>query len=632
MRPRFDMKLKYKILLSMIAISFILFIVNIVITLRVMQGEIESEKQAMFSELTDKTLMAFTYVSDDMEYGLFELCKMEGIGGIMVLEKTYSAKSIRLAIKLNSILNSTKYIADAFFVDNEGFFYYSNNAEEVDRAYYEEVYGALFEGNTRDILWAAMPSGDLYLRRAVYNIAPYQKVAYLIAWINTGYLQSLLGMESNYGGRLCILNAQNQVIVDSDTESSTSYPLPSLMSVSLDQGGEWLLTQDAGEESLYLLRKTTVTADWSVLFIIPRNLLMETYINIERVILMIGILLLILVIILSEMFSKTLMHNMSRLIKSIKALKVGSSDAQVEVQGHDEVAVIATSFNWLLRCVINAHDTALQENMAKQQAKYELLELRYRSIQSQISPHLISNILSAISSLSIIGESKKMERLCITTSQYIRKNLAGSKRKYNTIYEEIKTLREYVEICRLIYGIPLRFELRCPKNLNRSQLPSMLLQPLVENVVVHGRLNHDKQHLLIVLSVSRSDEWLHITLQDNGCGCKPEVLKEIQRIKRENNLSNQEHIGFGISSVIRRLQLQYGQQYDFEVRTQSGGGTSLEIVIPAAELAKTDNETDVEADVELFMKSYAFPRGERKSLNVIFSRNSALSYHWQCVH
>lgn len=606
------MKLKYKILLSMIAISFVLFIANIVVTLRVTQGEIESEKQAMFSELTDKTLVGFAYVSDDMEYGLFELCKTEGIGGIMVLEKTYSAKSIRLAIKLNSILNSTKYITDAFFVDNEGLYYYSNDAEEVDRAYYKEVYGALFEGSTRDILWAAMPSGDLYLRRAVYNIAPYQKVAYLIARINTGYLQSLLGMESNYGGRLCILNAQNQVIVDSDTENSASYPLQSLLDISLEQGGEWLLTQDAGGESLYLLRKTTSMQDWSVLFIIPQSLLMEAYNNIERVILLIGILLLVLVIILSEMFSKTLMNNMSRLIQSIKTLKVGSSDAQVEVQGHDEVAVIATSFNWLLRCVINAHDTALKESMAKQHAKYELLELRYRSIQSQISPHLISNILSAISSLSIIGESKKMERLCITTSRYIRKNLAGSRRKFNTVYEEIRTLREYVEICRLIYGIPLRFQSRCPKTLNRAKMPSMLLQPLIENVVVHGRLNNNDHLLHIVLSVTRPDEWLHITLRDNGCGCKPEVLKEIQCIKHENNLSNQEYVGFGIGSVIRRLQLQYGKQFKFEIQTENGGGTTLEIVIPAAELAKTDMEADVETDVDLFMKSYAFPKEKEK--------------------
>ncbi len=219
-------------------------------------------------------------------------------------------------------------------------------------------------------------------------------------------------------------------------------------------------------------------------------------------------------------------------------------------------------------CVATAikiwNNTRIEMNL--QQNQQHLLKARMDALTSQINPHFLFNTLNTVSSL--IRFDPDMARGVVLKLSNILRRLLRKHDTFVPLREELDFIDDYLDIEVIRFG---RDKLQIFKDIDETTLdvfvPSMLLQPIIENAIKHGlapRLEGGEIHL----RTRHRDGRLTIEINDNGMGMSPERLREVYGG------------GIGISNVHERLRLLYGDQFDMDIRSQPGEGTQIRIEIP----------------------------------------------------
>jgi two-component system, LytTR family, sensor kinase len=194
------------------------------------------------------------------------------------------------------------------------------------------------------------------------------------------------------------------------------------------------------------------------------------------------------------------------------------------------------------------------------------LKARMDALTSQINPHFLFNTLNTVSSL--IRFDPDMARGVVLKLSNILRRLLRKHETFVPLREELEFIDDYLDIEVIRFG---RDKLQIFKEIEEETLetfvPSMLLQPMVENSIKHGlapRLEGGQIHL----RTRQSNGRLLIEIEDNGMGISPERLAAVYGG------------GIGISNVHERLRLLYGDQFKMDIRSQEGQGTQIHIEIP----------------------------------------------------
>jgi two-component system LytT family sensor kinase len=211
------------------------------------------------------------------------------------------------------------------------------------------------------------------------------------------------------------------------------------------------------------------------------------------------------------------------------------------------------------------NNTRIEMNLEQNQQL--LLKARMDALTSQINPHFLFNTLNTVSSL--IRFDPDMARGVVLKLSNILRRLLRKHETFVPLREELAFIDDYLDIEVIRFG---RDKLQIFKEVDEETLeefiPSMLLQPIVENAIKHGlapRLEGGQIHL----RTHRRDGRLLIDIEDNGMGIAPERLVEVYGG------------GIGISNVHERLRLLYGDQFKMDIRSQAGEGTQIHLEIPA---------------------------------------------------
>lgn len=211
------------------------------------------------------------------------------------------------------------------------------------------------------------------------------------------------------------------------------------------------------------------------------------------------------------------------------------------------------------------NNTRIEMNLEQNQQL--LLRARMDALTSQINPHFLFNTLNTVSSL--IRFDPDMARGVVLKLSNILRRLLRKHETFLPLREEIEFIDDYLDIEVIRFG---RDKLQIFKEIEEDAVeafvPSMLLQPIVENCIKHGlapRLEGGEIHLRARLRDGR----LSIEIDDNGMGISPERLADVYGG------------GIGISNVHERLRLLYGDQFKMDIRSREGEGTQIKIDIPA---------------------------------------------------
>ncbi|RDE05803.1 sensor histidine kinase [Sphingomonas aracearum] len=197
-----------------------------------------------------------------------------------------------------------------------------------------------------------------------------------------------------------------------------------------------------------------------------------------------------------------------------------------------------------------------------QASSAQLAMLRY-----QLNPHFLFNTLNSISTLVLLKETQKANAMLSRLSSFLRYTLANEPTAHVTLAQEVETLKLYLEIEKMRFEDRLRPVFEVDPRAERARLPSLLLQPLVENAIKYAVTPQEEGAEIAVVARLAGDR-VQITVSDTGPG--------LQEHKVGPSLST----GVGLANIRDRLVQAYGPDQRFETRSIPDGGFGVEIEIP----------------------------------------------------
>ena len=201
-------------------------------------------------------------------------------------------------------------------------------------------------------------------------------------------------------------------------------------------------------------------------------------------------------------------------------------------------------------------------DLSNQASSAQLAMLRY-----QLNPHFLFNTLNSISTLVLLKQTERANVMLSRLSSFLRYTLANEPTAHVTIQQEMDTLKLYLEIEKMRFESRLRTAFDIDPRVEKARLPSLLLQPLVENAIKYA-VTPQEDGADIAVVARLAGERVQIGVSDTGPG--------LHDGKTAPSLST----GVGLANIRDRLSQSYGADLRFDTRTIPGGGFGVEIEIP----------------------------------------------------
>lgn len=217
---------------------------------------------------------------------------------------------------------------------------------------------------------------------------------------------------------------------------------------------------------------------------------------------------------------------------------------------------------FLVTLLIASFRFILQQKKEKEELKKDYKILQYQALKSQLNPHFLFNTLNLISS-EIEYDPRNANTILEDLADLLRNVLNASSKKLVSLEQEIAMVELYLDIQKKRFEEYLDYHIDYPSGCSTLMIPPLIMQPLIENAFVHGFSVEAKQWQLNVM-IKKTDTHLSVCIIDNGAGCNPQEIKE----------------GYGISVIKDTLQLLYGQNHRFQIRSSPHQGTEVSIHIP----------------------------------------------------
>lgn len=262
----------------------------------------------------------------------------------------------------------------------------------------------------------------------------------------------------------------------------------------------------------------------------------------------------------------------------------GNFDIQLmEVDSMDEIGVVTKAFNQMVTSIRDyierlrqsmEVERALKEKELMMEAHLKDAQLKY--LQAQINPHFLFNTLNAGAQLAMMEGADRTYRYVQNMAEFFRYNVKKGE-EIVTVGEEIELVDNYIYILNVRFSGEIHFEKHIDDSLLNVQMPSMILQPIVENAVNHG-IREMSGEGKINLAVYKADETVCISVKDNGVGMSSETINKVLSGSYRDEEKASDSNGVGMDNVIGRLKL-FTERGDVMTIRSEGAGCGTEVII-----------------------------------------------------
>ena len=263
--------------------------------------------------------------------------------------------------------------------------------------------------------------------------------------------------------------------------------------------------------------------------------------------------------------------NIQTLTGIINNIDQNNLDISIDMKQNDEISVLADCLNGMLKRINLLVSDIYQAKEAEKQAELETL-------RTQINPHFLYNTMDVINWMAI---SKDTESICNTTrliSQYYRTMLNHGE-FYTTFASELDNIRSYISIQLIMHADSFDVQYDCDADLLHYSVPNFILQPAVENAILHGIDPLSERRGLLRIVLEEHDGCILVDICDNGVG----LTAEQQQSLNEMLLSDSKHAGYGLRNVQERIQLVFGAEYGLTLSGKPGEGCVTRFRLPFCE-------------------------------------------------
>ncbi|MGX6445137.1 sensor histidine kinase [Neobacillus sp. K501] len=314
----------------------------------------------------------------------------------------------------------------------------------------------------------------------------------------------------------------------------------------------------------------------------PRKSVFSEVNHLRQVMIIVVLIGILISSLLGFLLSKPLVGSIHKLKEAMVMAEKGNFSQRVPVISNDEIGELGKGFNHMIneidRLVTEVYKTSLREK-----------EAEIRALQSQMNPHFLYNTLESINMLAITKGNFDVSDMVTSLGKLLRYTIDNSS-KIVTLEQELSFIRSYVSIQKVRIGQQLEYSENIESGLQYVLLPKLVLQPLVENAIVHGKL---KENGHIWVNAHAEKQQLSISIRDNGQGISSEQLTKLKSLIETHTISSSEtHNGIALSNVHERLQLLYGKEYGVTIDGEEHKGFSVTLVVPMQRKGEQKNERD----------------------------------------
>lgn len=315
----------------------------------------------------------------------------------------------------------------------------------------------------------------------------------------------------------------------------------------------------------------------------PRSSVFSEVNHLRKVIILVVMVGILISFLLGFVLSKPLVESIHTLRRAMGNVEKGNFEQRVTINSNDEIGDLGKGFNLMTneidRLVTEVYKTSLREK-----------EAEIRALQSQMNPHFLYNTLESINMLAITKGNLDISDMVSSLGKLLRYTIDNSS-KIITLDEELSFIRSYVAIQKVRIGENLQYSEDIDPTLHSVLLPKLVLQPFVENAIVHGIVQLGG-HILIKAYVESG--LLKISISDNGKGITELELTKLKRlIENQQHISSEKHNGIALSNVHERLQLLYGKQFGISINGREKSGFSVTLTIPIHRMGEELHERNI---------------------------------------
>ncbi|MDF2542911.1 MAG: ypdA 10 [Herbinix sp.] len=293
----------------------------------------------------------------------------------------------------------------------------------------------------------------------------------------------------------------------------------------------------------------------------------------KRAILPVLIIIFCIIIATSFAFTRGFSKRVSKLINKIKIAETGDLTITEEIKGNDEIAILDKQFNHMLIKL----DNLIHKNYIQQ---LEKKETEFQNLKLQINPHFLYNTLETISSIAATKQVFMICELCEKLGENFRYSLGKNYGEYVSILQELQHTKNYIYIQKTRFGNKFEVFYHMEPGLEEKLILRFILQPIVENAIVHG-LSKSPGNGTLEISISRVEEKLVIKIEDDGIGMAPDKVDEIRSyIDDYQNSGNDRNHSIGIRNVNQRIKLACGNEYGITIESTQYRGSCFIITLP----------------------------------------------------
>ncbi len=242
--------------------------------------------------------------------------------------------------------------------------------------------------------------------------------------------------------------------------------------------------------------------------------------------------------------------------------------------GHDEFAELEHSMNIMSQRLEELIENEYKSQLMQVKFEKEAVKSKLYALQSQVNPHFLFNALESIRLKAYANEETKTAQMIKNMAKMFR-NILKWEEDIIPIEEEITFLLQFLSLQKYRFEEDFTYEIINKAQGEAIKIPKMIIQPLVENACIH-QMNQKEEPLRVKIHIELEDNYVVISVMDNGMGMDEEKLASI-RSNLERELSGK---NVGIYNVYQRLKLYYNEQASFTISSIVGQGTTCIIKIP----------------------------------------------------
>lgn len=595
----------HKLLLTFISLSVIsilcITVVSYYTSSSILNNTIGVSIQQTVTQINTSTEMMLNSVENMVntmlieefsEYG-YNIIKdlLERYGDFNDYEASYRRKNVENY--MSKFASYQRYIEGMHIIgDNELYFSsanrFQNNKPIESFQWFEE-----FKNSDKSVGWTGLHNTQNYITNSNSNVISYMKkvnnrvntknIGILWVDINERWFSNIYDkMGITPSSKVFILDNKGIVISHSDRNQAGMNAFDKDYLKPVIEGDKGYFIGKVNNKDMIIAYDIMYTTQWKTVYMAPVEEVMKPYIK-ERDNIILAACILLIVTAIAIFFSS---YNISLPLKNLMILmkKAASGDFKVRatVKSKDELGQLYSIFNKMVEDIDN-----LIKQVYEARAKQKEAELIY--LQSQINPHFIYNTLQTIKWLADMHHAPEIGHIALSLSKILRFSIKADSQV--SMQDEINNTIDYITIQKYRYEDRFTVEWDIGEAIYDIKVPSLIMQPIVENAIMHG-LELKRGMGLIKIQCKRTGQGIFINVTDNGAGITEKKLSKINKsLFNESLVSDKASIG--LKNISDRLKLMYGNEALLQIDSLESQGTSVNISIPLKDLNNTNQIDDL---------------------------------------